>query len=148
MPRLDAERIALWRELCTTSARLQRAVDRTLTDVHGLPLAWFDVLTEIRNGGGSIRVHELCVALDEVPSSLSRRLDRMEHEGLVRRKATPRPDVRRAVTVSSTPDGRAVWRDANISYRRMVQQHFAQRLTETDIAALQRVWGKLASTSE
>ncbi|HTH07276.1 MAG TPA: MarR family transcriptional regulator, partial [Ilumatobacteraceae bacterium] len=114
----------------------------------GLPLAWFDVLTEIRNGGGSIRVHELCVALDEVPSSLSRRLDRMEHEGLVRRKATPRPDDRRAVTVSSTPDGRAVWRDANISYRRMVQQHFAQRLTETDIAALQRVWGKLASTSE
>ncbi len=147
MPRLDAERIALWRELCTTSARLQRTIDRTLNDLHGLPLPWFDALTEIRRAGGSVRVHELCVALDEVPSSLSRRLDRMEHEGFVRRKASPRKDDRRAVIVTSTPDGRAAWFDANVTYRRMVQHHFAQRLTDTDIAALQRVWGKLASAT-
>lgn len=111
---------------------------------YGLPLTWFDVLTELRREGGAMRVHELCEVLDEVPSSLSRRLARMEDTGLVKRNATPRADDRRAVTVSLTAHGRALWRDANIDYRRLVQQHFAHRLTDTDIAALQRVWGKLS----
>lgn len=143
MPRLDAERIAHWRTLCTTSARLQRVVDRELVEQHGLPLAWFDVLTAVRAAGGAMRVHELCEVLDDVPSSVSRRLDRIEESGLVRRRATPRPDDRRAVTVTMSAEGRRVWRDANVTYRRLVQQHFAQRLTDTDLAALQRIWGKL-----
>ena len=144
MPRLDAERIALWRQFCAVSTELQRRVDITLVDEHGLSLAWFEVLTAIREAGGSMRVHELCEALDEVPSSLSRRLGRMEDSGFVSRTYTPQPDDRRAVTVALTADGRGQWRDANITYRRLVQEHFARRLTETDIGALQRVFGKLS----
>ena len=143
MPRLDAERIALWRQFCQVSAALQRTLDQQLTDEHGLSLAWFDALSAIRAAGGSMRVHELCEVLGEVPSSLSRRLDRMEEAGFVRRKHTPQPDDRRAVTVSLTADGRTEWRDANTTYRRLVQEHFAKRLTDTDIAALQRVFSKL-----
>lgn len=143
MPRLDAERIALWRQFCTIGAGLQRKIDQQLVDEHDLPLAWFEVLTAVRNAGGAMRVHELCADLDEVPSSLSRRIDRMVDEGYLRRKHTPQPDDRRAVTVSMTSNGRYAWRDANITYRRMVQQHFAQRLTDTDIAALQRIWAKI-----
>ncbi|MDO8363519.1 MAG: MarR family transcriptional regulator [Actinomycetota bacterium] len=143
MPRLDAERIALWRQFCQVSAALQRTVDQQLVEEHELPLAWFDALAAIRSAGGAMRVHELCAELGEVPSSLSRRLDRMEEQGLVRRKHTPQPDDRRAVTVTLTADGRAVWREANIVYRRLVQEHFARRLTDTDLGALQRVFGKL-----
>ena len=143
MPRLDAERIALWRQFCVLSAAIQRRVDQALIEEHRLPLAWFDVLTAIRDAGGSMRVHQLCEELDEVPSSLSRRLDRMVDEGYLRRRHTPQDDDRRAVSVQMTAAGRYAWRDANITYRRMVQRHFAQRLTETDLAALQRVWGKL-----
>ena len=143
MPRLDAERIALWRQFCTLSTAVQRKIDQALTEEHRVPLPWFDVLTSIRAAGGTMRVHQLCEALDEVPSSLSRRLDRMTEEGLVRRKHSPQPDDRRAVTVQLTAAGRYAWRDANITYRRMVQRLFAQRLTDTDLAALSRVWGKL-----
>jgi DNA-binding MarR family transcriptional regulator len=77
--------------------------------------------------------------LGDVPSSLSRRLDRMEESGFVTRSNTPVADDRRAVTVALTAGGRAAWRDANITYRRLVQQRFAMRLTDTDVAALQRV---------
>lgn len=143
MPRLDAERIALWRQLCTSATVLQREIDQQLTDDHDLPLAWFECMTAIREAGGTTRVHELCEALDEVPSSLSRRLDRLEEEGMVRRKRTPLPDDRRAVSVTLTAAGRGAWRDANITFRRTVQHHFAQHLTDSDIAALQRVLGKL-----
>ncbi|MEQ1702094.1 MAG: MarR family transcriptional regulator [Ilumatobacteraceae bacterium] len=144
MPRLDAERIALWRQFCQVAGALQRTIDLQLTEEHELSLAWFDALSAIRAAGGSMRVHELCAELGDVPSSLSRRLDRMEDAELVTRQHTPQPDDRRAVSVSLTAEGRGVWRDANITYRRLVQEHFARRLTETDMGALQRVFGKLA----
>lgn len=144
MPRLDAERIGLWREFGIIATALQRRLDEALVEEFDLPLSWFEVLTSIRAAGGSMRVHELCQALGEVPSSLSRRIDRMEDEGFVRRRHAPQADDRRAVVVQITSQGRAVWRDANITYRRMVQRLFAQRLSDTDLAALVRVWGKLA----
>ena len=143
MPRMDAERIAQCCRFSILSTRMQREIDRELTEEEALPLAWYDVLTELRNAGGEARVHELCEVLDDVPSSLSRRLARMEDEGLLERQPTPREGDRRAVTVSITPAGRSIWRDANVRYRRLVQQYFAQHLTETDLMALQRVWGKL-----
>lgn len=143
MPRLDAERIALWRQFGIVAARLHRLVDQQLVEEHDLPLTWYEVLGAVRAADGAMRVHELCEALDEVPSSLSRRLGRMEDEGYLSRRHTPQPDDRRAVTVALTADGRAVWREANVTYRRLVQHHFAQRLTDTDITALQRVWTKL-----
>jgi DNA-binding MarR family transcriptional regulator len=143
MPRLDAERVALFRRLCTTTAELQRQVEAQLTAEHDLPLAWFEVLAVVR--AGPVRVHELCDELREVPSSLSRRLDRMEEHGFVTRAASPTPVDRRAVAVTITPFGRALWRDANVTYRRAVQDLFARRLTDTDIAALHRVLGKAAT---
>ncbi|MEN9822073.1 MAG: hypothetical protein RLZ04_499 [Actinomycetota bacterium] len=143
MPRLDAERIALWRQFCVAGDVLRRRIDQEISDEHGISLVWYDCLTALRDGGGTMRVSELCRALHEVPSSFSRRLDRMEDDGLLERRDPPRDADRRAVTVTMTSEGRAVWRDANVTYRRLVQQHFAVALTDTDIAALQRFLGKV-----
>ena len=144
MPRLDAERVALFRSLGIATTAIIRRVDADLVDELQLPLAWFDVMTALQRGGGSLRVSDLRDVLDEIPSSLSRRLDRMEEEGWVSRRPTPTADDRRAVTVALTKRGRALWRDANVCYRRSVQQHFAKDLSATDIAALQRVIGKVS----
>jgi DNA-binding MarR family transcriptional regulator len=67
----------------------------------------------------------------------------MEDEGYVERRATPEPGDRRAVTVTLTREGRSLWRDANVIYRRGVQRYFAQVVTESDIQALQRLLSKL-----
>ena len=145
MPRLDAGRVATWRAFGVVAADLQRKVEAGLADDYDLPLAWFELLAALQAAGGSMRVGDLCGALHELPLSLSRRLDRLEEHGFVSRTATPAHDDKRSVTVTLTRDGRAEWRDANITYRRMVQQHFANALTDTDIAALQRIFGKLGS---
>ncbi len=144
MPRLDAERIALWRRFQRNSADVRRRIDAELVAQHDVSLAWFEVLSTIRDAGGSMRVGELCEQLAEVPSSLSRRLDRMEAGELISRQAAPAIDDRRAVIVAIEREGREIWRDANITYRRMVQDQFARSLTDTDIAALHRILGKLA----
>ncbi|MEY2580956.1 MAG: hypothetical protein QOE09_805 [Ilumatobacteraceae bacterium] len=143
MPRLDAGRVATWRAFGMIVADVQRKVEEGLVNDYDLPLAWFEILAALQAAGGSMRVRELCETLHEFPSSLSRRLDRLEESGFVHRAPTPIPDDKRAVLVSLTRDGRAEWRDANITYRRMVQQHFANALSDTDIAALQRIFSKL-----
>jgi len=143
MPRLDAGRVATWRAFGVVAAEVQRKVEAGLVDDYDLPLSWFEILASLQAAGGSMRVGELCETLHELPSSLSRRLDRLEEQRFVSRTTTSVSDDRRAVLVSLTPDGRAEWRDANITYRRMVQQHFARVLTDTDIAALQRIFSKL-----
>ncbi len=145
MPRLDADRVATWRLLGVVVADVQRKVEGGLVDDYELALAWFEVLAALQAAGGAMRVGELCDALHELPSSLSRRLDRLEEHGFVSRASTPTPDDKRAVTVRLTGDGRAEWRDANITYRRMVQQHFASVLSDNDIGALQRILGKLGA---
>ena len=144
MPRLDAERIALFRQLCVATNAIQRQIDADLVDEFDIPLNWFAVMAALHRAGGSMRVSDLCTELDEVASSLSRRLDRMEEDGHVVRESTPMPSDRRAVSVQLTRDGRSFWRDANVIYRRSVQRNFAQVVTESDILALQRMLSKLA----
>jgi DNA-binding MarR family transcriptional regulator len=142
VPRLDAERVALLRALTTATNSVTRQVDAELMAEYGLPLSWFEVMTALQRAGGSLRVNELRAALDEVASSLSRRLDRMEEEGhIVRDHAAS--DDKRAVKVSLTRDGRSLWRDANITYRSAVQRHFNHVVTESDVLALQRLLTKL-----
>lgn len=143
MPRLDAQRIALWRLFCTTANDVQRRVDEQLTAEHGMPLGWFEVLSALRES--PLRVRDLCEQLDDVPSSLSRRLDRMAADDLVRRDRSPVSGDKRVVVVSITQEGRWAWHEANVTYRRAVQREFAQGLTDTDISALTRVLGKARS---
>ncbi len=142
MPRLDAERIALYRRLTTATTSVNRRIDADLMAEFDLPLAWFEVMAALARGTGTMRVSELRDELGEVASSLSRRLDRMEAERLVRRDV-PAGGDRRAVTVTLTKEGRSFWRDANVVYRRAVQRHFAKVVTESDITALQRLLTKL-----
>lgn len=144
MPRLDAERISLFRSLTITTTAIRRQIDADLVAEYELPLTWFEVMSVLHRAGGTMRVHDVCVALDEVPSSLSRRLDRMEAEGYVTRDAAPKPDDRRAVTLTLTREGRLLWRDANVIYRRAVQRNFASVVTDSDVHALQRLLSKLA----
>lgn len=144
MPRLDAERVAVWRRWSRTVGDIQRRVDAYLRDeCDGLTLGWFDVLATLAARGGTSRVHELVDDLAEVPSSLSRRLDRLEDAGLVDRRVPDPEGDRRAVEVSLTPDGRHTWRTALVAYRRAVQSEFNHVITDTDLAALTRVLGKL-----
>ena len=142
MPRLDAERVGLFRALGISLTMLTRDVDAALVEQFELPLTWFEVMAALQRSGGEARVNDLRLMLGELPSSLSRRLDRLEEHGWVRRTGAPTDDDRRAVIVALTKRGRDLWRDANVIYRRGVQQHFAKDLSATDIAALQRILGK------
>jgi DNA-binding MarR family transcriptional regulator len=143
MPRLDATRVAAWRDLQSVAAALERAIDTELRADWDISIGWFDVLAALQRCGGAARPSELADELRLVRSSLSRRLDGLEEEGWVVRRGSDSDD-QRAVVVELTRRGRLLWREMNVTYRRAVQQHFAAWLSDREIAALLATLAKVA----
>lgn len=144
MARLDATRVAVWREMQSVSAEIERRIDEALLAEWEVPLGWFDVLSALQRLGGAARPSDVAVELRLVRSSLSRRLDRLEEEGWVQRTRPADLDDQRAVVVELTRRGRTLWREMNVTYRRAVQLHVASALSDEDVAALRRVLALLA----
>jgi DNA-binding MarR family transcriptional regulator len=144
MPRLDASRVAAWRELQSVAAELERLIDEDVTAEWDVPLGWFDVLAGLQRMGGRARPSDLAVELRLVRSSLSRRLDRLQEEGWVARYKPGRVEDHRAVFVVLTRRGRTLWREMNLTYRRAVQARVSSLLTDTDVADLHRILAAIA----
>lgn len=138
----DPERLAVWRAFLTAHSLLNRALNHALLDERDIPLAWFEVLNALQLAGGKVRVMDLADNLVRSPSSLSRQLNRMEDEELLRRDRG-RPDDQRVVVVVLTREGRDLWRRANTTYLRVLKRHFLSKLTETDVAGVQRALSKV-----
>lgn len=144
MPRLDAERVALWRNFQVAGEVVSRIIEAEMADEFHLSLPQFDLLAVLAANDEKLRVKELCELLTAVPSSLSRRIDSLVERGFVTREPAPTEDDNRAVMVRLTRLGRLMWRDANIVYRRAIQKAFASELSESDVAAMARALTKIA----
>lgn len=138
MPRLDATRIGVWRDLRVTVDDITRRLDVELRDEWDISLAWFDVLAALQRLGGTARPLDVAAELRVPASSISRRLDRLEEEGWIARHRREDDDLR-AVDVELTRTGRRLWREMNVSFRRAVQANFAIHLDDDDIASLREL---------
>ena len=144
MPRLDAERVALWRVFQTVGEVVSRSIEAEMFDEFHLALPQVDLLAALAHSNDQMRVKELCEILSAVPSSLSRRIDSLVERGYVTREEAPTVEDNRAVMVRLTRMGRLVWRDSNILYRRAIQREFASGLTETEVSTMVRALTKVS----
>jgi DNA-binding MarR family transcriptional regulator len=144
VPRLDAERVALWRAFQTVGEVVSRSIEAEMFDEFHLALPQFDLLAALAQSNDQMRVKELCETLSAVPSSLSRRIDSLVERGYVTREEAPTVDDNRAVMVRLTRMGRLVWRDSNILYRRAIQREFANGLSETEVSTMVRALTKVS----
>ena len=137
----DADRLAVWRAFITAHATITQSLERELEDERELALSWYDVMLCLSDAGGRLRMAELAERLVINKSSLSRLCDRLEDARLVRRETVPE-DARGVYAVLTSP-GRDTLRRAAPTHLRGVYDHFAAHLTDTDVAALQRIFAKL-----
>jgi DNA-binding MarR family transcriptional regulator len=144
MPRLDAERVGLWRQFQTAGEVVSRMIEAEMADEFHLSLPQFDLLAALAQNNEQLRVKDLCDLLSAVASSLSRRIDSLVDRGYVVREEPLAADDNRAVIVRLTRMGRLVWRDANIVYRRAVQREFAGDLSEFEVSAMGRALSKIS----
>jgi DNA-binding MarR family transcriptional regulator len=145
MSRPDPERLAVWRSFLEVHATITQVLGHELQAEKGLPLGWYDVLLQLHEAGGRLRMQELATRLVLHKSSLSRLIDRMEEAALVARESAA--DDGRGVEAVLTREGRDELRRAAPTHLRGVQEHFARYLTDSDVIALQRVFAKLSGTA-
>lgn len=134
-------------------ARLVRAHTAALTTIEqalkaaGLPpLAWYDVLIELRRAGAAgLRPGEIEQRLLVAQHNVSRLVDRLEAAGLVRR--APCPEDGRGQIVVIEEAGKAMQRRMWPVYAAAIERAVGARLTAGEARTLETLLGKLAAAS-
>ena len=135
MAQASPELMRVWSRLLKTEQKLRTAVERDLKAEDALPLDWYDALLELdRAPGGRLSPGELEANMLIAQYSLSRLLDRLEKEGLIRR--LPHPEDGRRQLVEITPKGRKRRTASWPSYSAAVERHAGGRLSAAEIETL------------
>ena len=135
--------VTAWIQLMRTQQLLLEAIERDLKAAGLPPLGWYDVLLELcRSDDGRLRPYEIekCTLLAQ--HNLSRLLDRMEKDGLLRREVFQGDGRGRWVLI--TPEGRAMQSRIWTVYAAALQRHVATRLDDRQAEALTALLAALA----
>lgn len=141
--RPDEESLAAWRALLSVHALATSRLDAELREAHDIPIEWYDVLVQLHEHGGRLRMSELADAALFSRSNCTRIVDRMVRDGLVARE--PDPDDRRGRHAVVTGEGRALLRRAGRTHLAGIRREFADRLRGDEAATLARILGRLAT---
>jgi DNA-binding MarR family transcriptional regulator len=140
------ERLSAWVALIHARDAVAQAVERRLQERTGVPLAWHEVMFRLSHApDGSCRMHDLTRSTLLSKSGLTRLIDRMEREGLVRR--TTFDEDRRGTLAVLTPKGRRSLDRAHPVFVDAIQEHFARHLTEADAQELRRILRKVLTAN-
>ena len=134
--------VAAWRALIHAHATLMRQLATDLVDDIGLTLGDFDVLAQLGQGGGELRISELAAQAYSSRSGMTRRIDRLVDEGLVTRANSDADG--RGVVVGLTDAGVARLAEAAPAHLRRVRELFVDRLSDEELATLASALEKVA----
>ncbi len=142
MARPSAEALDAWWRLLDVHHRLTRTLDAELRERHGFGLDWYDVLVQLSEAGGRLRMHELADATLFSRSDVTRLVTRLQNAGLVAREQDG--EDRRGVHAVLTPAGRAALRRAAVTHLAGIQAHFAGGLRAGDARRLAAILTRIA----
>jgi DNA-binding MarR family transcriptional regulator len=140
-PELSDEQLEAWRAFLRAQAELIRTLDRELEAERGLPITFFDVLIQLSQAGGRLRMSELADAVLLSRSGMTRLVDRMVRDDLVRREACPTD--RRSMYATLTPKGKRALAQARPVHLRGVAEHFGRHLSDQEAKTLAAALGRM-----
>jgi DNA-binding MarR family transcriptional regulator len=146
MPGVDTSPIAVVGRLLRASRHLQRGIERQL-EAFGLNMTEFNILGALRRTGTPYRMTpaELSRSLLLTSGGLTKRLDRLELEGLIER--SPALDDRRSVLVGLTPAGLTMIDEAVAAHLRN-EARLIETLSPEEREALTRILRTLLASFE
>ncbi|MCW5940618.1 MAG: MarR family transcriptional regulator [Fimbriimonadaceae bacterium] len=137
-------KIECYRWFLTAHARLLARLERALQEAGSLSPDVYDVLVTLEYAEGHrLRLSELAQSVLISRSGLTRRLDRLESLGYIRRTTCPRD--RRGTYAELTEAGQRARESAWPHYRQAVAVLFADRLTDEEADLLRRACERLAA---
>ena len=136
------EKVVLFGLLLETNARLSRRLGLALEAECDLPLAWFEVLVQLRRAEeGHLKMNEVADAIVHSSGGTTRLIDRLEEAGLVERRLCPTD--RRAIHVAITDAGNVKLDEAFAVHLRYLDQYLGARLDPSERATLSSLLTKL-----
>jgi DNA-binding MarR family transcriptional regulator len=130
-----------WRALLEAHATLMRQLQTDLVNKTGLDLNDFDVISQLAQAGGALRMTELAGRAFSSRSGLTRRIDGLVEGGLVRR--TVADGDARGVVVTLTDAGAARVSETVPVHLRSVADLFMAKLDDQELAVLESALKKL-----
>ena len=124
-----------WGALLEAHATLMRQLQTDLVNKTGLDLNDFDVISQLAQAGGALRMTELAARAFSSRSGLTRRIDRLVEEGLVRR--TTADGDARGVVVTLTDAGAGRVAETVPVHLRTVADLFSAKLDDRELAVLE-----------
>src|ERR687895_2772984 len=139
---LSSDELAAWRGLLRVHAGMTRALDAELVREHRLPLSSYEVLLFLADSpGGRLRMSELADGVLLSRSGLTRLVDRMERDGLLRRERCE--DDQRGYFAEITDEGRALFGRARKTHLDGVRERFLGHLSREEQRTLAGLWEKV-----
>jgi DNA-binding MarR family transcriptional regulator len=137
----DRRGLGAWRSFLRAHASLMRELASDLVTKTGLSLGDFDVLAQLALAGGELRMTDLAARAFSSRSGMTRRIDRLVDEGLVRRSSAD-ADLR-GVVVALTDPGLARLSETVPVHLHRVSELFIDQLDDEELARLERALDKV-----
>ena len=141
-PLLGRDELAAWRGLLRVHASLTKALDAELVRAHDLPLSSYEVLLFLADSpAGEVRMSELADGVLLSRSGLTRLVDRMERDGLLRRRRCE--EDQRGWYAAITDRGRELFDRARNTHLDGVRRRFLDHLSPEEQRALGALWERV-----
>src|SRR4029079_19531071 len=134
--------LAAWRAFLRAHASVMRELSRDLAMRTRLPLGDFDVLAQLALAGGELRMTDLATKTFSSRSAMTRRVDRLVEEELVRRSSSE-ADAR-GVVIALTETGLSRFAEAVPVHLSGVSKLFIERLDDQELAVLEEALDKVS----
>jgi DNA-binding MarR family transcriptional regulator len=131
-----------WIAYFVSHSVLTRVIDKALAEAGAVSLDVYDVLLALEDAPGQrLRMSDLADAIIFSRSGLTRLVDRLEREGLLRREACPKD--RRACHAVLTEKGLAERERAWPIYEAEIQRIFADKIDEGEAKVVRDVFNRM-----
>ena len=137
--------LAAWRAFLEAHHGVMTVLGEELDEI-GRPISFYDVLVQLTEAEPSgLRMVDLARRVLISKSGLTRLVDRMAGQGLVRRQ--PSPEDGRGYYVVATRLGRSALRRASPRHLRGIARHFTSLLTDEELKVVGNAMTRVAESS-
>lgn len=146
-PRASDWRIGVWRTVLRAHAQTIRELERELLAETGMALGWYDVLLQLAEAPERrLRMAELADRVLLSRSGLTRLIDRLQAEGLVRRE--PSPDDARGTYTVLTAAGFARLRAAAPVHLAGIRKYWLTHYSDEELRTIGELFGRVAEAGD
>ena len=131
---LTADEYQAWRGFLRAHQALFRALDEELEREASLPFVNYDVLVQLANAGGRLRMRDLAGRLLVSRSGATRLIDRMARDGLVDRERCSQDGRGQYAVITAA--GMAALEAARPTHLRGVRQRFLSQIDDEQLLAI------------